>query len=147
MSGKKHSSCVSVLLLLFSLIKGKKKKKIQPLVGILTGGLPTPRDLFWLGIYPFSGPWDVFCPDGFEWRSFLLLCSQVLDGNISMKRRVCPACQVQGRWLLGCNVTLVERGTHTHEWQDSLSEECSAKLRLKRRNWKMEINSLGGNSK
>lgn len=41
---------------------------------------------------------------------FPLLCLEVSGCNISLKCCVCPACQVEGRWLLWGNVTLRDRG-------------------------------------
>lgn len=60
--GKCSGSCRgSSTALCFSLLVGFffppliiKNQKIQALVGILTGGLPSPRDLFRLRLYSFS---------------------------------------------------------------------------------------------
>lgn len=48
--GSSTALCFSLVVVGFFL----NNKKMQVLVGFLTGGLPNPRDLFWLGLYPFS---------------------------------------------------------------------------------------------
>lgn len=88
MSGKKHSS-VSVLLPFFFFNKSKKKKKkIQLLVGILTGGLPSPGDLFLLGIYPFTGRWGLFALMDLTWDLFSFCVCKYWTG-ISPWNAVC----------------------------------------------------------
>jgi len=104
-------SSVSVfLLLIFFLIIIINNKKSQAVVGILTGGLCSLRDWIRWGLHPFSARRGLYCPDGFDLRSFFLLCLQVLDRKVSMERRVCPACRVRGRWPPGRHVALGKGG-------------------------------------